>query len=166
MNSKSCFKCGLIKPLSKFYRHSEMADGHLNKCIECAKKDVKQHYDDPKNRQKYIAYEKRRFKDPKRKAKVKFYARRQDPLKRWCRSAFNNALRYGHVKRKPCEKCGDVNSQGHHQDYKKPLSVQWLCRKHHMEAHGRKATVEKPIRILDRHFSSWASKRKWRLEHK
>jgi hypothetical protein len=36
---KKCFKCSLEKPLDDFYKHKEMSDGHLNKCIECTKKD-------------------------------------------------------------------------------------------------------------------------------
>ena len=38
---KICYKCKKQKNLNKFYRHPGMKDGHLNKCIECAKKDAK-----------------------------------------------------------------------------------------------------------------------------
>lgn len=37
---KKCFKCGAVKPLDQFYKHPQMGDGRLNKCIDCTKKDV------------------------------------------------------------------------------------------------------------------------------
>ena len=42
---KVCFKCGIEKPLNKYYKHKGMADGHLNKCKECTKKDTKERTD-------------------------------------------------------------------------------------------------------------------------
>ena len=37
-NKKTCFKCNTEKPLSDYYKHTKMGDGHLGKCKECTKK--------------------------------------------------------------------------------------------------------------------------------
>jgi tRNA(Arg) A34 adenosine deaminase TadA len=52
------------------------------------------------------------------------------------RDALNAAVRYGIIKRLPCEVCGDRKSHGHHHDYSKPLEVTWLCRAHHDDLHA------------------------------
>lgn len=47
------------------------------------------------------------------------------------------ALRNGSLKRQKCF-CGESNAHAHHKDYSKPLDIVWLCRKHHLEAHGNR----------------------------
>lgn len=51
------------------------------------------------------------------------------------RIKLRQAVKAGRIQRKPCEKCGNKASEGHHSDYSKPYDVIWLCRKHHTEAH-------------------------------
>lgn len=36
---KTCFKCGVKKQIDQFYKHPQMADGHLGKCKNCTKAD-------------------------------------------------------------------------------------------------------------------------------
>lgn len=45
------------------------------------------------------------------------------------------AIKKGKLIRQPCEVCGDLKSEAHHDDYSKPLIVRWLCKDHHEEWH-------------------------------
>ena len=55
---------------------------------------------------------------------------------RWAaRTAVHKALRAGTIRRGPCEVCGDVDTQAHHDDYGKPLEVRWLCAECHRALH-------------------------------
>lgn len=132
---KTCFRCGAAKPLADFYTHPKMKDGRLNKCKECTKKDVSSNY--TKNIDHYVAYEKQRFKSPERKKNIRIYVSARSPIKRKANNKTTNAIRSGKLIRLPCEICGYEKSEAHHDDYTKPLDVRWLCRKHHLEHHGK-----------------------------
>lgn len=138
MSFKTCFKCGQAKPRDGFYAHPQMADGLLGKCKECTKADARKHYRaDPEAR---AAYERERTARPERRAKALEYQRRRrqrSPEKCAARQAVGNAIRDGRFAKLPCEVCGSVDSQAHHEDYSRPLDVRWLCFKHHRETHGQ-----------------------------
>lgn len=61
--------------------------------------------------------------------------RERNPKKYWAHVATKSALRRGLVVQQPCEICGDAKSEAHHDDYDRPLLIQWLCRKHHKAHH-------------------------------
>jgi hypothetical protein len=50
-------------------------------------------------------------------------------------NTLNNSITSSKIKRKPCEICGKLKTDGHHSDYSKPLEVKWLCHKHHIALH-------------------------------
>ena len=135
---KKCFKCNEVKELLEFYPHKMMADGRLNKCKDCAKKDSDENYKrkmlDPDFEIK--ERERSRMKSRKRVAEGKqmIYARKK-PIKLKAHSLVKSALTSGAIKKLPCQVCGKEKSEGHHEDYDKPIDVVWLCSRHHADRH-------------------------------
>lgn len=135
-SEKKCFKCKTVKPLTEFYTHSKMADGHLNKCKECTKNDVAQHRSE--NIEKIRAYDRERGKHPERAkaaAQISSAWRKADIRRGRAHRAVTNAVRSGKLVRQPCERCGEIKSLAHHEDYDKPLEVVWLCQPCHKQRH-------------------------------
>lgn len=136
---KRCFKCGKEKQLSEFYRHSMMADGHLNKCKTCTKSDVRRHRSENES---VRAYDRQRYAEnsQRRKSVQKIAAdwRVKNPDRYRAQNKVNNAIRDGKLKKQSCEVCGDKNVHAHHDDYSKPLEVRWLCPLHHHREHAKK----------------------------
>ena len=137
MTIKKCFKCLCEKPLEAFYKHSMMADGHLNKCKECTKNDVAKHKQE--NLEKVRQYDKMRASMPHRISKtaqvVKEY-RKTFPERAKANAMVAYALRNGKLSRGSCVVCG-AKAVAHHPDYSKPLDVVWLCQPHHKQEHAR-----------------------------
>jgi len=112
---KSCIICKELKPLSEFYKHSQMGDGHLNKCKECTKMHSKQRH--------YRKYKDDDFVDSERLRARKKYKRLNynEKQKEWNRSRpWANSSEYKGLHKKLRNngliKEGDTS---HHYDYNK-----------------------------------------------
>ncbi len=133
---KRCFCCGRTLPLAEFYPHKQMADGHLNKCKECCKRQANERR--RANLEEAREYDRRRGKDPKRRAacvagNAKYNM--ANPIKAKARDKVHKAIKAGKLARKPCEVCGALTTHAHHHDYSKPLDVKWLCPACHAKVH-------------------------------
>ncbi len=146
---KICIGCNEELELQAFYKHKDMKDGHLGRCKECCKE-----VNNANRRQRveyYRSYDRERSNLTKRvkarsvyagskegreslkRGKKEWAARNKE--KRSAHSIFWNGIKSGKVVKKPCEICGETKVHGHHEDYKRPLDVIWLCDKHHILWH-------------------------------
>lgn len=157
---KECFKCKVLKPYSEYYKHPKMADGHLGKCRECAKIDVRtnrkvkidyySYYDrnrpnakerselcTVRNKDKY--HNDDSFRQSVLESKEKWS--KKNPQKRKAQIYLGNAVRDGRVlKPSICSHCNEEKRiQGHHWSYEREhwLDVIWLCAPCHGKEHRR-----------------------------
>jgi hypothetical protein len=147
MTSKPCFKCHAVLPLAEFYKHGRMADGHLNKCKACTRREAlanraaKLGYYQAYDRVRYVQHGERDTRPKElRREHARGRKRTYNADKRYANNAVQYALRRGSLKRPgACTDCQrtDVRLHAHHDDYSKPLQVAWVCPKCHGARHRR-----------------------------
>ena len=148
---KVCNECQVKKPLDGFYKHAAMADGHLNKCIDCVRARIAKHRE--ANLEKIREYDRRRSNQlhrvkareeySKTEAGKRTKKRAMDAYKKRYPMIYashivtNNAMRDGKLSQASnCSICKSTEKiEGHHDDYTKPLAVRWLCEQCHKEWH-------------------------------
>jgi hypothetical protein len=154
---KKCFECHRQLPRAEFYDHHRMADGKLGKCKVCVKKGVAARYKEKQNDPVWLEKERARCRLKSKLAKLNGQTMKPsiEPGRKWRKrnkvkvrvwNTVQKALVNGKIKsKKTCQDCGSAGKlHKHHEDYSKPLSVEWLCPACHGKRH-RKAFGE-PIK--------------------
>lgn len=145
LDAKRCSKCGEVKPRSDYFRERRSRDGLRSCCKTCHQAGVKEsharHADayhernvrqsrgrtrEDRNRHKATWREKYRERNVERQRAF----RRDNPEKASAWIAVASAIRNGSLKRADaCQRCGAKDSwlEASHDDYARPLDVEWLC---------------------------------------
>lgn len=121
--TKVCFKCGRELPLDNFYKHPQMADGHLNKCKDCTKSDVHKKYMENIENPGYVEKERARGRDKWRRlyrGKKQEVAHHVETVRRFIER------RIGPI---------DDDMEIHHWNYNFLHKVFLLSRRHHARLH-------------------------------
>lgn len=135
--TKICFKCGRELPLSEFYKHPKMGDGHLNKCKDCTRADVRTNYIEKSKLDTYM--EKERARGREKYARLGYRGRLSDeqckkrelyPRLRSAKQALNISVR--------------DTEELHHWNYNNILNVIVLNRRLHRRVHsGIRLNIDK-----------------------
>lgn len=160
---KRCSKCGDEKLFEEFCVDRSKKDGREGQCRLCRKQYRLEHVERDKARQKLYhqinGWKKRPYVSVKkpltpqeieRRAEVAREARRRQRKTKAYKSrrAVRKAIKWGRLKRMPCEVCGEQNTHAHHDDHSKPLEVRFLCRIHHEELHRNLMQAKRDISRL------------------
>lgn len=146
MQSKVCFKCNIEQPLSDYYKHKQMGDGHLNKCKTCTKEDTKKQTEINTSTPEGLEKERERHRDKYPRLGYKESQKEWDKDKPWKATVTYKGLRKKHYKDLPRE------FELHHWNYNDEylLDVFILNIKDHKNLHSSLSlNLEKKIFCLE-----------------
>ena len=152
--NKKCSACRKIKSIKDFWcykskRRNSIKIAVPSKCKVCAViYHKKWYYSSDGQAFKHLNKERRNSQHKKyrqsKKGKIVQIRKANKmwlkyPEKRRAREQLRYAVRTGKIIKSLCEVCNDSVVFGHHNDYNKPLEVNWLCMTHHREVHFNKS---------------------------
>lgn len=125
-----CYTCKKQKESSDFHRDKSRKRGFDFRCKDCIKE-----YNNDRRRKDPERYRLRdREYNLRNKHKRNEYSRiynQKNKYKIRTHYLVGQALKEGLIVKMSCEICKETNTEAHHDDYGKPLTIRWLCRWHH-----------------------------------
>jgi len=115
-----------------FYLRAD-GNGYRSACRSCWADYAKQRRSEYPER---VREQERRFAQSERRRRWRENYYRHNSEKIRAQGRVRDAVGRGRLEQRPCAVCGAEKSDAHHPDYRRPLEVIWLCRKHHMMVHG------------------------------
>ena len=165
METKKCFKCGRVLPISEFYRHPAMADGHLNKCKDCTREDVRLNYEAKSLNPEFLLKERERGRGKYRRLGYKMTKRIKEKSSKF--NAIRSARRYWESRGLSFPQ----ESELHHWNYNRSKDVIVMPRKLHHRLHNvirfemkegiyydglqRLDTIERHLSVIERVCKSY-----------
>jgi hypothetical protein len=111
VNEKTCRKCRRALPLSMYWKCARYPGGLNTQCKDCLAPTPEQ-----RERMRNAANKARRRNKP-RHNETKYAYYKRHPEKRAAHNAVYYAIKRGDLERGPCEVCGSLKVQAHHDDY-------------------------------------------------
>ena len=152
---KVCSRCGELKPLDAFSVSKGTIASRQSHCKACRSAFMRA---DRKSRPERYAeirrqFEERQttgatlFRDPDWKRNWKLKWNRNNREKVRAHNKLKKAVDSGKlIRAKACQRCGlECKTEGSHDDYSKPLEVEWLCRKCHVRKDQARARARRAM---------------------
>ncbi len=137
---KTCSTCKEIKPKTDFYKDKRTPDGLKYQCKKCHLESSIRTRDEDKKREsnkRHMRNARKINPDKFRERERRLSINRAKDKKYLARKELNNAVKRGDIiKPRFCKNCNKKRKiTAHHDDYSKPLEVQWLCYTCHGKVH-------------------------------